>query len=163
MEPIINAFHIDYKIMISQVINFGIVFGVLYFYALKPLVKIMRERTEKIEKGIDDAKKNAEILGNTKNEYEKALTQAKNEAHEILQEGKKDAEKRKNEMLEEAKKEVATMIENGKKSIEAEKVKIMSETKGEIASLAIKMTEKIIGERLNGNYDEKIVKEINNL
>lgn len=163
MDSIINTFHIDWKIMIAQAFNFGVVFVVLYMFALKPLTKIMKERTEKIEKGIKDAKENAEVLNNTKSEYEKVIIKAKNEAHEIFQEGKKEVETKKSQMIEEAKKEVALMIENGKKTLENEKAKMMSETKGEIASLAIKMTEKIIGEKLNGTFNDKTIEELNNL
>ena len=56
MESIISTFHIDWKIIIAQMINFVIVFVVLYIFALKPLSKLMKERGEKIAKGIDDAK-----------------------------------------------------------------------------------------------------------
>ncbi len=163
MESIISTFHIDLKIIIAQVINFGIVLAVLYFYALKPLNKLMKERSEKIEKGIKDAKENAEVLNNTKNEYKDVITKAKNEAHVLFQDGKKEAETKKNQMIEEATKEVAMMIENGKKSLENEKAKMITETKGEIAALAIKMTEKIIGAKLDGTFDEKTVNEINKL
>ena len=62
MESIISTFHIDWKIIIAQVINFAIVFVVLYIFALKPLSKLMKERSEKIAKGIDDAKTNAKLL-----------------------------------------------------------------------------------------------------
>ena len=89
MDSIINTFRIDFKIILAQVFNFGIVFVVLYIYALKPLNKLMKERSEKIAKGIDDAKTNAQILNNTKSEYEEALTKARKEADKIFQEGKK--------------------------------------------------------------------------
>jgi F-type H+-transporting ATPase subunit b len=163
MDSIINTFHIDWKIMIAQVLNFGVVFVVLYLFALKPLVRIMKERTEKIEKGIKDAKENSEVLNNTKIEYENVINKAKNEAHLMFQEGKKEAENKKNQIIEEAKKEVSSIIENGKKTLENEKIKMMSETKGEIVSLAIKITEKIIGAKMDGTYDEKTINELNNL
>ncbi len=124
MDSIINTFHIDFKIIIAQIFNFGIVFVVLYIYALKPLNKLMKERSEKITKGINDAKSNAEILNNTKEEYEEALAKARKEADKIFQEGKKEAETKKVFMLERAKDEVAVMIENGKKNLENEKRKV---------------------------------------
>ena len=62
MDSIISTFHIDWKIIIAQMINFGVVFVVLYIYALKPLGKLMKERREKIETGIEDAKKSSEVL-----------------------------------------------------------------------------------------------------
>lgn len=163
MESIINTFHIDLKIIIAQIVNFGIVFAVLYVYALKPLSKIMKERTEKIEKGISDAKENAVLLNNTKAEYEEALMKAKIEADKIFQEGKKEADLKRTQMIEKAKEEVALMVETGKKNLENEKLKIVNEAKTEIASLSIKIAEKIIGSKVDGTFDEKIMKEIKNI
>lgn len=144
MESIINTFHIDWKIIIAQVINFGIVFVVLYVYALKPLSKLMAERSEKIAKGITDAKSNANVLNQTQKEYEETLRQARAEAQKVFEEGKKEALVKKEKMLSDAKIEVNTMIENGKKALEAEKVKMVDEAKNELASLAILAAEKIM-------------------
>ena len=66
MDSLITTFHIDWKIIIAQVINFLIVFLVLYFFAIKPLKKMMAERADKISKGLTDATSNALVLENTK-------------------------------------------------------------------------------------------------
>ena len=163
MESIINAFHIDYKIIIAQMVNFGIVFIVLYFYAIKPLGKIMKERSDKIEKGVNDAKTNAQILDKTKIQYEEAVVKAKAEANEIFQEGKKEASAKRAVMLEEAKNEVALVIENGKKTLEAEKIKMVEEAKKEIVELAMRATEKLLATKIDKSFDDKTVKELNNL
>ena len=102
MESFISTFHIDWKILIAQAINFGIIFAVLYFFALKPLKKVMSERTNVIEKGIKDAKHNAELIASTQKEYEKVIADAKAEAHTLFQEGKKEAESKKAEMMAKA-------------------------------------------------------------
>jgi F-type H+-transporting ATPase subunit b len=163
MESIINIFHIDYKIILAQIFNFGIVFVVLYLYALKPLNKLMKERGDKIEKGIHDAKSNTEILNKTKAEYEEIIIKARNEAQKIFQEGKKEAEAKKVLMLEKAKDEVTIMIENGKRNLENEKIKMVGEAKEEITSLSIKIAEKILGSKIDGSFDEKTIKELDNI
>ncbi|MFA6325113.1 MAG: F0F1 ATP synthase subunit B [Candidatus Paceibacterota bacterium] len=163
MESIISTFHIDFKIIIAQILNFGIVFVVLYVYALKPLSKLMKERGEKIEKGISDAKINAEVLNDTKAKYEEALSNARKEADKIFQEGKKEAEAKRTLMLEKAKEEVTVMIENGKKNLESEKNRMVEEAKGEIMSLSVKIAEKILGNKVDGNFDEKTMAELKNL
>jgi len=163
MESIINTFHIDFKIILAQVFNFAVVFVVLYVYALKPLSKLMKERAEKIEKGISDAKVNAEVLNNTKIQYEEALMNARKEADKIFQEGKKEAEGKRVLMLEKTKAEVAVMIENGKKNLESEKNKMVEEAKGEIVSLSLKIVEKILGSKIDGTLDEKTISELKNL
>ena len=147
MEEFVQTFHIDWKLMIAQIINFGLVFLVFYFLAAKPLRKLMKERTEEIEGGLTNAKTNEELLKATKTEYESALQKARLEADAIFQESKKEVLKKREEMIENAKKEVAVMIETGKKSLEQEKVKMLSDAKNELASLAILAAEKVIQER----------------
>ena len=144
MDSIISTFHIDWKIIIAQAINFGVVFVVLYIFALKPLSKLMAERSEKIAKGIDDAKVNAELLQKSRAEYENMLKKARAEADKIFQDGKKEADNKKILMLEETKDEVAILIENGKKTLEGEKIKMVEEAKNEIVNLAMLATRKLI-------------------
>ncbi|OHA15664.1 MAG: hypothetical protein A3G52_00860 [Candidatus Taylorbacteria bacterium RIFCSPLOWO2_12_FULL_43_20] len=144
MESIISTFHIDWKIIVAQAINFAIVFGVLYFLALKPLQKLMEERSERIARGVDDAKRNAALLESSEKEYQEALTKARAEAQAIFQEGKNEAETKRAEILEKTHLEVEVMIANGKKTLEDEKVKIVEEAKNEIATLAIEATKKIL-------------------
>jgi F-type H+-transporting ATPase subunit b len=163
MSSIIDTFVIDWKIIIAQAVNFGVVFIVLYIYALKPLSKLMAERTEKIMKGIDDAKANARMLEASRAEYEKITSKARLEANDIFQEGKKEAEAKKALMLEDAKNQVQNMIENGKKSLQAEKAKMVEEAKKDIVSLVLKTTEKLIGEIPDGSFNKKALKDLNNL
>jgi F0F1-type ATP synthase membrane subunit b/b' len=89
MESIISTFHIDWKIIIAQAVNFGVVFVVLYIFALKPLSKLMAERSEKIGKGLTDAKTNEELLKQTSAKYDEMLANAKKEATNIFNQGKK--------------------------------------------------------------------------
>ena len=151
MGSIISTFHIDWKIIIAQAINFGVVFVVLYIFALKPLSKLMAERSEKIAQGFNDAKTNATLLEKTAREYEDILIKARSEANKIFEDGKKEALNKKALMLEEAKNEVAGVIENGKKMLEAEKVKMVGEAKKEIISLAMLATEKLISNKQDLN------------
>ncbi len=163
MESIISTFHIDWKIIVAQAINFAVVFVVLYIFALKPLSKLMAERSEKIAKGINDAKINAKLLEETRAEYDAALVKARGEANKIFQDGKKEAEAKKVAMLEDAKQEVATVIANGKKTLETEKIKMVEEAKKEIVALAMTATEKILSDKVDKSFNEKTVKELKNL
>ena len=163
MDSLVSTFHIDWKIIIAQAVNFGIVLAVLYAFALKPLKKLMSERTEKIAKGVTDAKENAELIEKTRQEYSEILNKARVEAHTIFQEGKHDADLKKAEMLENAKKEVDNMIANGKQTLESEKAKILEEAKKEIVSLVVLATEKVLKDNNDTSINEKMIKKISNL
>lgn len=160
MDSFIGTFHIDWKIIIAQVINFAIVLFILHFLALKPLKKLMKERSANIEKGLSDATKNAEILKNTKKEYDEIIAKARVEAHDIFQEGKREAEEKKKIMIENASKEVEQMINSGKKVLEAEKTKMVEEAKEEIVSLVVLATEKLLAEGGDKSFDKKALDQI---
>ena len=147
MDSIISSFHIDWKIIIAQAVNFIIVFFVLYRYALRPLGKLMDERAKNISTGVEDAKHNAELLNNTKKEYEQVLAKARSEANVVFQNVKTEAEANKKEILAKAQTEVESMIASGKRTLEAEKTKMVEEAKAEIVSLVVKATEKVLEEK----------------
>lgn len=163
MDSFIETFHIDWKIIIAQAINFVVILGVLYFLALKPLKKIMRDRSSKIEKGLNDATLNAELLDKTQREYDAILVKARAESNKIFQDGKKEADNKKSEMLELAKEDVNKMIENGKKTLEGEKIKMIEEAKKEVVSLVVKATEKLLESNTTESFNNKSIEKIKNL
>ena len=99
MDSIISTFHIDWKIIIAQAINFGVVFVVLYIFALKPLSKLMAERSEKIKKGIDDAKKSDELLQKAERRIRANTVKLQNISIDAQKELQKDLEKLRIENL----------------------------------------------------------------
>ena len=160
MDSFIETFHIDWKIIIAQAINFVVILFVLNFLLVKPLKKMMKERSEKIAGGLNDAKTNAELLEKTKKEYADIIAKAREEAHTIFQEGKKDAESKKAQMMEDTKKEVEGMISSGKKMLESEKSKMIEEAKQEIVSLVVSATEKLLESNQNEKFDDKVLNQI---
>lgn len=144
MQEFIETFHVDWKIILAQLLNFGLVFLALYVLAAKPLRKIIKQRGEEISKGLSDAKAGREMLSKTQIEYDKMLTKARSEAMEIFENAKKEANLQKEEIIKKAHGEVDTMIENGKKNLEAEKNKMLEDVKKEVANLALLAAEKIM-------------------
>ena len=147
MDSIISTFHIDWKIIIAQAVNFGIVFVVLYIYALKPLAKLMAERAEKIAKGIDDAKKSDEMLQKAAEEYNQNTIKLRQISIDSEKELQKDLEKLKAENLERIKKDNDEWIKNQSKQMEIDKKALVEGAKSELASLAVLAAQKIMEER----------------
>lgn len=160
MDSLIETFHLDVKAIIAQLVNFAIVFGVLWFFALKPLTKMMRERTNKIEKGLADAKKNEEKLVALEDDRKKVLSKAKKQGLAVLEEASKKAELEHHEALDKTKKEVAGIIAKGKEQLASEKTKIISETKAEIGDMVVAAADKLLGEALTKEMDEKLTHKI---
>ena len=57
MDSLISTFHIDWHLIVAQLVNFAVVILVLWRFALKPLGKLMDERGQTIAGGLENAKK----------------------------------------------------------------------------------------------------------
>lgn len=160
MENLIETFHVDLRLLLAQAINFAIVLAVLYWFAFKPLVKIMAERSNKISQGLDDAKKAEEKLAQTKEEFNKALAEAKKQANSILEKAGQEAEVRKQQTIVKAKEEIGAVINQEKQKMQAEKAATLKEIKKEVADLVAISLEKVLGEKIDAKKDKEIIKKI---
>ena len=159
MDQLVSTFHIDWKLMLAQLVNFIIVLGVLYKFAYKPILKVLNDRTIKIEKGLKDAeiaqKKMEEIVIKEK----EVMTEARREAQKILTEAESRGKKSQDEMVAEAKVKIDKTVEEAKNKIESEKAKMIQEVKTEISGLVVSATEKILGEKIDAKKDSELINQ----
>jgi len=160
MDNLIETFHLDLKLLIAQAINFAIVIAVLYFFALKPLMRTMKDRSVKIEKSLEDAKKIEEKLNKTETDYKEELAKAKKEALTILEKAQAQAEDKKQEMIDKAKIEIGQIINDEKATMQTEKAATLKAIKSEVAGLVISSVEKVLGKKMDAKEDKELIKKI---
>jgi len=160
MESLVSTFHLDLKLFIAQLINFGIVFAVLYWFALKPLFKIMALRTKKIEQGLRDAKESADKLDQSKAEHEAIIKAARQEAVAVIDQAVKNAELRREEMLNKAKEEIGLVINQERAKMQQEKSEVLKEIKSEVAELVIASIAKILPQKLSAEDEKDLIKSL---
>lgn len=159
MDSFISTFHLDWKIIVAQAVNFAVVVFVLYRFAIKPLSKNLNERKIAIEKGLADAKANAELLESAKKDYEKVLSEARLEADKIMKTVKKEAEVKKVELLGIAQAEVSALTLSAQKDLESQKKKMIHDAKKELAGLVVLATEKVLAGTVTKSIDAKLAEE----
>ncbi len=159
MDELIKTFHIDWKLLVAQIVNFAIVFWVLYKFALKPLMKTMDKRSKDIEKSLEDAKKIESNLLMSDQEREEKIKIAKKEASAIIESARGQGQKQAEEMVEKAKEEVKTVITDAKSQINNEKQIMLKEVKQEVGDLVVKTTKKVLGEAVDGKVDSELIKK----
>lgn len=160
MDSLIDTFHIDWKLLLAQAVNFGLVFFVLYRFALKPLTKTMAQRSQKIEEGLKNAEDMAKKLAETQKEQADILQQARLEATEIQKQAQTQAEQRKQQLVQKAKEEVGAVIQAEKNKLHQEKAIVLKEIKEEMAELITLSLEKILKQKLDGQQDQDLIKKL---
>ncbi len=159
MGSLIETFHLDVKLIIAQLVNFFIVAGVLYFFALKPIMKIMNERTAKIEKGLTDAQEIEERLNKTQEESKELISQAKKESMEIIDNANTKSEEKKKEIVTNAKKEIESLINQSKKQIADEKEQMIKEVKADVVDLVTQVSTKVLAGKIDADINQKLIEQ----
>lgn len=160
MDSLITAFHLDIKLLVAQLVNFAIVFLVLYFLVFKPLFKTTGERSATIAKSLKEAKEIEERLTKSKEEHKQILKEAKTEAAKILEEAALKADLKKNELVAKAKEEIGVLINREKDRMQVEKAATLKEIRQEVANLIAASWQKILKEKMDKTTDEKIISKI---
>ncbi|MCK5415903.1 F0F1 ATP synthase subunit B [Candidatus Parcubacteria bacterium] len=159
MDSLIETFHIDIKLLIAQMINFAIVLSVLYFFALKPLMKTMQDRTKKIEKSLKNAVEIDEKKEELEKEYKVTLAKAKGEANEIIKKAVVQSEEKSKKMIEKAKNDIGQIINEEKAKLQNEKQQILEEIKNDMVDLVTLSLEKILEKKIDSKEDMDIIKQ----
>jgi F-type H+-transporting ATPase subunit b len=160
MGSILNSFHVELGLFIAQIVNFAIVFAVLYYFVIKPLSKVMKERNEKIQESMKDAERVAVKLKQTEADYDKKIAEARIEAGKILEEATKKAEEKKDKIVAKSKEEIGIIITKEKEEIRLQKEKTMKEMKSEISNIVMLSLEKILEKKLDSKEDGELIKKI---
>lgn len=146
MDSIISTFHIDWKIIVAQAINFGVVFVVLYIFALKPLSKLMAERSEKISKGINDAKESSQLLHKAAEEYKQNTIKLRQVAIDSEKELTRELDKLRAKNLDKIKADHNEWEKKRKEQMEIDKKALVESAKSELATLTMLAVKKIMAE-----------------
>lgn len=160
MESLISTFHIDLGLFIAQLVNFAIVFSVLYFFAFKPLVKTMAERTERIDKSLKEADEIEKKLSLTEHDRQEIINIAKKQANVIVEEANKRGEEKRNEALAKAKEEIGQVINAEKEKLNRDKAETLKEIKKDVAELVALTVEKLLNDKMTSAKDAEVVKKM---
>ena len=160
MSEIFEKLGLDYKLIIAQIVNFVLLLIILQRLAYKPVLKMLKDRTEKIEKSLRQAKKIEEELKNTEETKLAEIKKAKKESQEIIKEAYETSEKRSQESIERTKIKTQEIVEKAKQEIKAEKESSIQEAKKEISDISIQIAQKIIGKNIDKNKQKDLVDDV---
>src|SRR3989339_846634 len=160
MDELIKTFHIDWKLLIAQGINFIIVFSVLYYFGLRPLMKLMVDRSKKIDDGLKNAELIEENLSNSEQEKKKAIAEGRKQAQLIIGQSEKDAELVRQEKLAKTKLEAEKIVISAKNEITSERAKMIKEVKSELGELVLLASGKLTADTMTDKQQEKLIDQV---
>ena len=144
MEQLFDAFGIDGKLLLAQLVNFGVLFVALTWLLYKPVMKTLDERAAKIRQGVEDAERAAEAAANADQEAQKVVQGASEEADSIVGTAREHANAEKARIVKDAEARAAQVQADAEARAEETAARALRESEKEVARLAVLAAEKVL-------------------
>lgn len=151
---------LNLKLFIAQLVNFAVVVLVLWRFAWKPLMKVMKERQKRIDEGLENAKRAESELQMAQVNYSKRIEDAEIEAQKIIAASKEKAESAVSSTKLKAKEEISKLSEKARENIAKEKQEMEKEIKERAVEIAFDIAEKVLEEKIDARKEKKFVETI---
>ena len=140
-------------------VNVLILFAILTYLLFDPVRKVLNDRRERIAAELQDAASKEEKANAMKAEYEFKLKDINKEADRILEDARKKAKIKEEEILSNAREEAERITDRANNQIEMEKKKAMDDMKQEMVGLAAIIAQKAITSSMNVDVQASLVDE----
>jgi F-type H+-transporting ATPase subunit b len=134
--------------IVWSLIPFALIVGFFVFYAVPRFSKILDERRNVIEGGIERAENAQAEAQKQLDEYNRLLAEARQEAAGIRENARQEGAVILADLKEQANAEAARITATAHAQIEAERQAALQSLRGEVGSLAIQLAGGVIGESL---------------
>lgn len=151
---------IDIKLLIAQLVNFGIFFFIFQKFISKPFFAYLKKQKQEEETRAEFAEEIEKRKAKLDAEDAKLEKERRTKLEKALQQAKADAEEVKHEIIETAKKEAAVIVEKGHAQIAEEKKELYKDLRQQIASVSMIVVEKALREYLTDDAQKKITQNI---
>ncbi len=145
--------------LIAQWCNLLILVMLVKKFLFKPVMDILQQRQDEVDKIYADANKAKEDAKVLKADYENRLASAKEEAGEIVKTATANAQRKSNEILEEAQAKASNLVVRAEAQIEQERKKAINEIKDEISGMAVDIASKVVEREISAKDHEKLIED----
>ena len=146
---------IDFKVMIAQIINFGILIAVLTKLLYKPILHALDQRRKRIEESLKMATEIETKSAKMEEEMGHKRDLAKKESAEIVGEAKATAEKDRAKILISAAEESDRVKKAAREQIELDRQAMLDETKKRVGKLALLLVTRSLKQDMGEEFYER--------
>lgn len=147
MNDLFAAFGVNWKLLLIQAVNFGLLLSVLSYFLYKPLLKIIDERRESVAEGVRKAQAADRQLEDAKQEGSEMVGRAAREAEQLVATARSRADEKGLEVLRTAEARAEALLKDAQARAEESKRQALLESQKDIARAAMLAAEKILKEK----------------
>ncbi len=155
---ITEKFGINIGLLIGNSLTFAAVAFIIYKFVFKPVITKSQERIDIIEKGLADAKDAETALKSTQETVALKLSEATTEAMGVISEAKNQAKQILDKANLEASQAGTQFLNKAQEQLETDRLKMKTELKAELSQLVSQIAQKAVKEVLTKEQLSQISK-----
>ncbi|TSC73550.1 MAG: F-type H+-transporting ATPase subunit b [Parcubacteria group bacterium Gr01-1014_70] len=156
MTEFIKQFGIDWRLLVSQAVNFLLVLIILRMFVYKPVAAMLHERRRRVEEGIAKSEEADRKLHDVQEMARERLHEAQEQAVTLLRQVETQAKERDAMLLESSRRKGDVLLQEARKTIEAEREEMHDELDREARSLVRSAVTRIV-EMDTERIDESLI------
>lgn len=145
--------------LVIHLINILILFFVLKRLVYKPVVKFMRERSERIENEMQTSEKAEKKALAFEEQYNQRLAECDDKAKQIIRENTQRANETAEDIVDKAKNQADLIIKEAHEKAEAERISKIEGMRDEIAEIAVDIAKQILQREISPEDNKSIIND----
>lgn len=154
-----SVFNLDLGTSFWTLVIFLLLLGVLAKGAFPAILGYAQAREDRIQESLDEAKAAREEAHKALEDQRRELAQAREESQAIIAQGKQDAEKVRQELLNKARSEQQDVIDRAKQEIQREREQALESLRREAVELSVAAASHLMGKRMDAEEDRRVVRD----
>jgi len=159
IEKVARTFGVDWTHLVAQIVSFGIVCGVLYMLAYKPILRILEARRQQIAAGLANAAKIKAELARIDAERLDVLSKADVEGKRLIEEARTAAARVHEAETQKASAAAEQILTRAHAEAQREQARMLAEIKREVGRLVVQTTAKVTGRILTPDDHRRLAEE----
>lgn len=143
MSDLFAAFGIDWKLLVINLINFGLLLGALWYFLYEPLTRMLEERRRKVAQGVEDAEEAKRQLSEIEGSRAEMLAKAGSAADEVIASARASAQQKGHEIVSASEASAQALLKDAEAQAAELKREAIEESKQEVAKLIVLGMEKM--------------------
>ena len=156
LENIVKTFHVEWPLLIAQVLNIVIVLFVLKKFAFGPILAMLEQRKTRIAEGENKLKRIEQQLAESEATTAAAIAKANDEAVRLINEAKQGAAAFTEQKSQEAIASAQQILVKAEAAAKADRDRLTTELKREFGRLVAATTSQVTGKVLTADDQKRI-------
>jgi F-type H+-transporting ATPase subunit b len=145
--------------LLAQIVNFGILLLILWRFLYKPMLKVLSDRRNRIEKSLKDAQQIEEDLESSRAKAQQIVVSANERASQVVAGVEQEAEAKRIEKLRAAESEATQIFKRAEESLKEERARIKRELQAETLTLVTQATERVVANGIDPKTQKRLIDE----